>query len=371
MRNSSSSLARPTSPRVAIAAALLLSLGACRPGDTAEITNIRQAPPGASFKKVGATSSERFGGGPAPAAGGQQSPVANAKPSFTWDMPEGWTELPPRQFRDINLRAGGHAELDCYMTTLSGDGGGLAANVNRWRGQVGLDPLSDAAAAALPGTTLLGKPAVRVELSSEGENAQALLGVILVDRGSMVTVKLTGPATLVEEQRAGFDQFCRTLAVREAALVQVPPPAGSAVGQGGLTYDVPTGWADAGASNMRIINLTAPGQSQCYVIRLTGEAGGRAANLNRWRGEVGLEAAEDAELDALPKVEFLGRSCSLLEVSGEYAGMGGQAGSEMTVLGVVRIGTDSSLFVKMVGPKDAIAAEKQRFIEFLKSVAGA
>lgn len=364
-------LARPVPVSALLSAALLLLFSGCGPGDTVEITNVRKAPPGASFKRIGASSNERFGGGPATAAGGQQAAAANAKPSFVWEMPEGWMELPPRQFRDINLQVGGHAELDCYMTTLSGDGGGLAANVNRWRGQVGLDPISDAAAAALPGTTLLGKPAIRVELSAEGADAQALLGVILVDTGSMVTVKLTGPAALVDEQRAGFDQFCRTLAVREAALVQVPPPAGSAVGRVGLTYDVPTGWTDVGASSMRIINLTAPGQSQCYVIRLTGEAGGRAANLNRWRGEVGLEAAEDAELDALPKVEFLGRSCSLLEVSGEYAGMGGQAGSEMTVLGVVRIGTDSSLFVKMVGPKDAIAAEKQRFIEFLKSVAGA
>lgn len=352
---------------LSLACAVPLLLAACGPGDEVEITLVRQAPAEASTVLPDASSRERFGGGPGPA----HDHAAVAGTRFVWEMPAGWVELPPQQFRDVNLRPGGHPELQCYLTILQGDGGGLTANVNRWRGQLGLDPITDAEAAALPTGALLGRPAVRVELASEGEDAQALLGSILVDGGSMATVKMTGPVELVAQERAAFERFCETLAVRDDVPARPAPgarPTGGPGASGGLTYELPDGWSDAGASSMRLVNLVTPGSSQCYVIRLVGEAGGLAANLNRWRGEVGLEPLEQAELEALPEVEVLGQPCGLLEVSGEYRGMGSQAGPGKTLLGVALIGGESSLFVKMVGDEDDVAAERQRFIEFLGSL---
>lgn len=342
-------------------AAVLLVLAACGKPDDVEIEVVRAAPPEAHSVQPGASSSERFGGGPGP----QHAHTQAAATPFVWDTPDGWVELPPQQFRDVNLRPGGNPDLQCYVTLLAGDGGGLTANINRWRGQLGLDPITDSQAAALPSAVLLGEPAVRVELTSEG--GEALVGLILIGAGSMVTVKMTGPADLLADERASFEQFCNSLGVRSEAgdRTASAPPA-----HGGPAYDLPEGWTDVGASSMRIVNLLTPGESQCYVIQLGGEAGGMAANLNRWRGEVGLEPLEEAELEALPKVELLGQPCSLLEVSGEYRGMGGQTGPGMTLLGVALIGSDSSLFVKMVGSEADVAAEKEKFIQFLASLEG-
>jgi len=345
-----------------LVAATLLSLGSCGAGDEAEIEEVRRAPAEARFTKPNASSSERFGGG----QGAEHEHTPGAKP-FAWSMPDDWVELPAKQFRDVNLRPAGDPELECYLTILQGDGGGLTANVNRWRSQLGLDAITDADVKALPTAELFGRPAVSVQISTEGDEARMLLGLILVNPASMATVKMTGPAERVETQRAGFEQVCRTLAVSEAPPAEAaptdttPPPSG-------LTFTIPEGWTDAGASSMRIVNLAAPGPSQCYVIRLGGEAGGLDANLNRWRGEVGHEPLDAAAIAALPKVELLGQSCSLLEVTGEYRGMGGPAGADHTLLGVALIGAESSLFVKMVGPKDDIAAHKQKFIDFLASL---
>ena len=119
---------------------------------------------------------------------------------------------------------------------------------------------------------------------------------------------------------------------------------------------------------MRIVNLLTAGGSQCYVIRLAGEAGGLAANLNRWRSEVSLDPLDAAGIEALPKVEFMGRQVSLLEVSGDYQGMGSPGGAGKTVLGIALIGVESSLFVKMVGDGADMAAEKQRFLDFVGSL---
>jgi len=342
--------------------ALLSCLAACGPGDEVEIELVRRVAPEAMFAKTDASSRERFGGGPEH----QHNPSQQAAGPFVFETPDGWVELAPQQFRDVNFRPGGHPELECYVTVLKGTGGGLAANVNRWRSQLGLNPISEEEAVALPAALLLGQPAVRVELSGDGDDARALLGVVLSTVGSMVTVKLTGPAALVEEERAAFDRLCETLAASTSKAAVAVADNRSAPST--MAYDLPEGWVDAGASSMRIVNLRTPGSSQCYVIRLVGEAGGLTANLNRWRGEVGLEPVERAELDALTKVELLGHPVGLLEVSGEYLGMGEQAGSGMTLLGVALIGSESSLFVKMVGSEADVAAERQSFIDFLDSL---
>ena len=363
------------SRRASFLSAAGLLLVACSGADEVEIDLVRQAPEEARFAKPDATSSERFGGGPV----SEHDHSEPTESPFVWQMPEDWVELPPQQFRDVNLRPGGHPELECYLTILQGSGGGLTANVNRWRGQLGLDAISDEEAAGLARTTLFGRPAVRVDLASE-DGTRALLGVIYLSTSNMATVKLTGPPDLVEGQREGFELFRSTLDIREDS--GATSSTGSATGAGaagpgnttgsssgsGLAFDLPEGWSDAGARSMRLINLKTPGTSQCYVIQLVGEAGGLLSNLNRWRGEVGLEPFDQAAIDLLPKVVFLGQECPLLEVSGVYQGMGDQAGEDMTVFGVALIRSDASLFVKMVGPRADMAAERQHFLDFLASL---
>lgn len=62
---------------------------------------------------------------------------APAGPGFTSTLPAGWTEKPGSGMRKVSYSIEGTA-IDFYLISLSM--GDVPSNVNRWRGQVGLEP---------------------------------------------------------------------------------------------------------------------------------------------------------------------------------------------------------------------------------------
>jgi hypothetical protein len=72
---------------------------------------------------------------PAPAAPAESEGV-------TWQAMPGWTEEDAGQFLTAAYTIPDLGRLT--VSKLAGEGGGLAANVNRWRGQVNLEPLPEA-----------------------------------------------------------------------------------------------------------------------------------------------------------------------------------------------------------------------------------
>ena len=141
---------------------------------------------------------------------------------FTWTTPEGWTRETGRAMRDLSFKFGEDGEGECYLSRLPGAGGGLLANVNRWRTQMGQDDLSEEQIAELPTRALFGLQGTFVDVTgdfsgmgaAEAKKDYRLLGVILTSEAGAVFVKLTGPATLVAEQEANFDAFCASLQPR-------------------------------------------------------------------------------------------------------------------------------------------------------------
>jgi hypothetical protein len=76
-----------------------------------------------------------------------------------------------------------------------------------------------------------------------------------------------------------------------------PPPTKQAE----VSYIVPEGWEDLPASGIRKANLKVSdenGTAELTVLVFPGDVGGRLANINRWRGQVGLD---DAPSEDLPK----------------------------------------------------------------------
>ncbi len=135
-------------------------------------------------------------------------------------------------------------------------------------------------------------------------------------------------------------------------------------------WDVPEGWEDAGKTSMRLGNFTitdGPGV-QCYVTLLGGAAGGMEANINRWQDQLGQPALSSEEIDAMPKTKVLGEEIPVLDVAGTYQGMSGGANENSRLLGVARHLGEKSIFVKMIGPDEAVAAQKDNFIAFCNSL---
>jgi hypothetical protein len=162
------------------------------------------------------------------AIGGSQEPATSAdgarkSGSASSVGPErSWYQLPPgwvREDRDAVSRLAlgvrdGERKARITVSMLAGSGGGLLANVNRWRGQVGLEPLSEEASAdACEAFDIPGCSGHYVECESpeEAEPAQATYGWIGVLPDRSWFIKLRGDRELVRRERAAFRDFLKSL----------------------------------------------------------------------------------------------------------------------------------------------------------------
>jgi hypothetical protein len=321
---------------------------------------------------------ERFGAGPsAPAEAPSDMPLS-------WDTPPGWAELAPTQMRMINFKVGDEGE--CYLTILGGSGGGVSGNVNRWRGQLGLEDLSEASVENLPRMNVLGRDGYRIDLEGAyrgmgtvAKEGWALRGVITNSARFTLFVKFTGPQALVERETAGFESFCSSLGFTAEAGGGMSAPPGSSTGAtsgasdqsgdgGGFSWDVPSGWIAEAGSGMRLVTFRV-GAVECYVVILGGDGGGVLSNLQRWAGQLGQEPPTEADVAAMAIVDVLGVKAPLLEATGDFTGMGSaEATPGTTMLGLPVIITGRAVFVKMLGPTDQVAAQRDNFILFSSSL---
>ena len=84
--------------------------------------------------------------------------IGEGNPPFTWVKPESWNAEKQSSMRVANFSFGPNSLGECYFTVLPGGGGGLLANVNRWRKQMSLNDLELSEVNDLPDRQfLLGK----------------------------------------------------------------------------------------------------------------------------------------------------------------------------------------------------------------------
>ncbi len=202
-----------------------LALAGCdRVGEKVEITKSREISKHATRPPANASSSVRFPQPEPPTPPVEQAPPPPpADELFVWEMPEGWTIEPPKPgtMRMLDMRFGPEKEGQCYMSIIPGGGGGLVANVNRWRGQMSQPPLPDSAILELPKKNLFNGTATFVDLEGDftdvGQPTQKdfrMLGLIHADERFMIFVKLTGPKALVAREASAFEQFCQSLQLK-------------------------------------------------------------------------------------------------------------------------------------------------------------
>lgn len=146
------------------------------------------------------------------------SPVDDEHAALTWHAPPGWRRGPDKEMREVTYFAGEGDAVECYVTVLGGDAGGVLANINRWCGQMGAPPLSEEDIAQLERLPMAGTDGLFVRIE-RGEHpgvadAQELLeGAVCMLAGRALFVKLTGPRDAVEAQHAALLAFCRSMEV--------------------------------------------------------------------------------------------------------------------------------------------------------------
>lgn len=133
----------------------------------------------------------------------------------TWQVPEAWEILPASSMRRASFRASGTAgAVDIAVTTFPGDVGGLLANLNRWRGQVGAAPLTaDQVEDNIERLAVGGKPVIVSRIEGSGQSTQA---AIFEHGGHSWFFKMTGPTATVNEQSDAFIAYIKSVEFPDA-----------------------------------------------------------------------------------------------------------------------------------------------------------
>ncbi len=134
------------------------------------------------------------------------------QPRVDYVTPEGWQPAPTNMggFRAeaaFRIREGDKsADVNVMIV-----GGPFAENVNRWRKQIGLPPVSEAEVRKeVRPITIDGAPGHLADLvgpESQGAKRQRILGAIVDRDGGTWYFKMRGSAELVEKQQGAFDKF--------------------------------------------------------------------------------------------------------------------------------------------------------------------
>jgi hypothetical protein len=147
----------------------------------------------------------------APAVGLSEAPRPAS--GLKWSLPAGWKELPGNAMRAATFELPkGPGKAEVTVVTLPGDVGGELANVNRWRGQLALPPVSEADLAAA--RTRLRCPAGEAlvyDLLGTGEKKTRMVAAMLQVSGTTWFFKLMGDEQAVAAAKPAFLTLLRGL----------------------------------------------------------------------------------------------------------------------------------------------------------------
>ena len=216
-------IARTVSPALL---ALTTLLTACNKPEV-QSYRVPKETTGASAAAAGSSVS---GNAPAaPGAGGAAAPDGNSMagtsvataggPGLTWTAPSHWQAKPGSAMRKGSFAISGDGgEADVSITAFPGNVGGDLANLNRWRGQIQLPPISEGEfEAAAQRIERNGLRMTVVDLVGTVDNAQRILGAMIPHGGATWFVKVTGPDALVAREKTAFMAFLDTIKAPPAA----------------------------------------------------------------------------------------------------------------------------------------------------------
>ncbi len=197
--------------QVIFIAVLCLCLAACGDSDINEYQMVKDTEAKQQAQKPDAETTTE----PAPAPTQQTSPTVatsdlNAPGDVAWTAPEAWKQEQAGGMRLASYKIphdGGDGDLS--VISLGGDGGGMLANINRWRNQVGLDPIGpDAIAAHVKEVKSAVGTFTAMTLVNDSSPNKAICGAVLTGKGFTLFVKLTASKACVEANAEAVYQFC-------------------------------------------------------------------------------------------------------------------------------------------------------------------
>lgn len=317
-----------------------------------------------------------------------------AERPIAWTLPAGWQELPdqgPNAFGRFATIQPSADDPSLVLTVNQVTSGDLLANLNRWEGQLGLDPTAQANVEQKARVIQVeAHPAHRIDLvgrdmQREGEPPLRMLAVLLPEGDGAWSFLLKGPPEKLAAQEAAFDQFIASVSFPghnhgDEASAGPAAPTADAAATGASTQPadtrtytlknvtLPAGWVeDPTPRELRFTtyNIGAGNeQASVVVTRLPRTFGSLADNINRWRGEVGLPPAPNAADVPFGVTRVGGEPAALYEFAPPDAAAGD---AKRSVVALVPKGTNAWFF-KLIGPAKTVADQRANFDAFLQSL---
>ena len=305
-----------------------------------------------------------------------------------WKTPVRWQEVPPGTMRVASFKVAGadDKQADVSVIPLPGGAGSDFSNVNRWRGQVGLAPITEV---ELPNLTqrieVAGQPAALYEQA--GDSVRILAAIQRRDDTAWF-FKMTGDSQLVAQAKPAFVEFLQSIEFGAGSAPVAPsglpdghpdlsamPPAAAAPAPvasataGQPNWTVPAGWQEVSGGQFLVAKFTIAGadraQAAVNISSSAGNGGGLAANVNRWRKQLGLnELTGDEITQSIQPIVTAAGPASLVEMAGNDA----RTSQPAALVGIMVLQPSQVWFYKLMGDAKVVAAQKETFIQFVRGV---
>ena len=153
-----------------------------------------------------------------PVAGGSGDRTDTGLP-FTWVVPAGWEPGQSSSMRlaSYNVPLSNGEVGDFSLVQLGGGAGGTMANINRWRGQIGLPDAKpeELAEVAHLHETVQGEQYLHITLINQDNPANAIAASIFEQPGFVLFAKLTASSSGVQEAQESFEAFCNSILFKD------------------------------------------------------------------------------------------------------------------------------------------------------------
>jgi len=286
--------------------------------------------------------------------------------------------------------------VDRSIVPLAGRAGGDLNNENRWRGQVGLSPLTEEDLPKASQDVTVGDSAAKlydiVGTTAGATVAQRILAVGLHREDMMWFFKATGDDASVTSQKDNLISFLKSIQFAapdttaalpaghpdtSAALPAghpdmaraIPPMGGPADANAPAAalpnWTVPAGWTSEPPSQMLLAKFSIAEngqQANMTVSSFPGDVGGLLANLNRWRRQISLPAVEDTA--GVTALTTQAGPASEVDLTGTDA----KTGQPARLVGVSLPLNGQTWFYKLMGDATVVDHQKAAFLQFVQSV---
>jgi hypothetical protein len=321
----------------------------------------------------------------------KESPVASSA-----KLPEGWQEVPAGEMRvasfHVTGKNGKSAEVGVFP--LPGMAGSDLANVNRWRGQVGQPDITEAELSKVAEPVQVAGQAGQL-FDQAGTNPSSgdksrILAAVLRREGTAWFFKMTGDEELVGQQKPAFIEFLKsysfpqTSAASDSAGPQELPPshppisgvsgtaaqpsAAESSSENKPDWQVPAGWKEIPGGGFLVAKFQIAGtdgaQAAVNVSMSAGDGGGLAANVNRWRGQLGLTPLGLNELNLqMQTLDVANGKAMFIDMNGTDA----RTQQKARLFGAVVPQEKQTWFYKLMGDEKVVAREKDAFTKFVQN----